>query len=56
MNACEDVFELITKAHVVVAYMKAFKMSALSDQPDEERFPCEKEKAVVLHDAVAILI
>ena len=52
MNACEDFFELITKAHVVVAYMKAFKMSALSDQPDEESFPCEKEKAVVLHDAV----
>ena len=53
MNACEDFFELITKAHVVVTYMKAFfKMSALSDQPDEESFPCEKEKAVVLHDAV----
>ena len=52
MNSCEDFFELVTKAHIIVAAMKVFKMKKIDDKPDEELFPPDSESPTVLQDAV----
>ena len=52
MNACEDFFELVTKAHIVVTAMKTFGMKKIDDKPDENMFPSDTEKSEVLQVAV----
>ncbi len=39
VNASEDFFELVTKAHILAAAMEVFGMSSLSDAPDPSLFP-----------------
>ena len=52
MNACEDFFELVAKAHIVVAAMKTFGMKKIDNKPDENMFPSDTEKSEVLQVAV----
>ena len=56
MNSCEDFFELVTKAHIIVAAMKVFKMKKIDDKPDEELFPPDSESPTVLQDAVKKIV
>lgn len=56
MNSCEDFFELVTKAHIIVAAMKVFKMKKIDDKPDEKLFPLDSESPTVLQDAVKKIV
>ena len=53
MNSCEDFFELVTTAHIIVAAMKIFGMSKIDDKPDETLLPSDTDNpAMVLKAAV----
>ena len=53
MNSCEDFFELVTTAHIIVAAMKIFGMSKLDDKPDKMLLPSDTDNpAMVLKAAV----
>ena len=53
MNSCEDFFELVTTAHIIVAAMKIFGMSKIDDKPDEKLFPSDTDNpAIILKEAV----
>ncbi|MCG8624884.1 MAG: hypothetical protein MJE68_23155 [Proteobacteria bacterium] len=53
MNSCEDFFELVTTAHIIVAAMKIFGMSKIDDKPDEMLLLSDTDNpAMVLKAAV----
>ena len=61
MNACEDFFELITKAHILAAAMQKLGMSKITDPLPSELFPSrrelsQKERFTVLESVVRSLV
>lgn len=43
---------MVTKAHIIVAAMKVFKMNKIDDTQNKELFPSDTESPMVLQDAV----
>ena len=57
MNSCEDFFELVTTAHIIVAAMKMFGMSKIDDKPDEDLFPFDTNNpAIIFQEAVKKIV
>lgn len=51
MNACEDFFELVTKAHILAATMTIFEMRALTDS-----FPIEGVTSDTLQNSQSAIL